>query len=206
MDLREPRSYLPTPGRPLRTEGIRFSGPGVEAWLEILRGDPVFDFAGKNSAGPLRRSLRRLRELVRQQREGSEWEIHLVLTGLLGELAACRRVFSESEAEPPPAVARVLNAVLGNPARDWKARELAALAGVSYSRLREQFRAARRQTLHEFLQRTRLDLARQLLGNRRLSIKQIAARLNFSSEFYFSHFFRRATGMSPSQFRDGCRA
>lgn len=108
---------------------------------------------------------------------------------------------------PPPAVARVLQRpVLGNPARDWKARELAALAGVSYSRLREQFRAARRQTLHEFLQRTRLDLARQLLGNRRLSIKQIAARLNFSSEFYFSHFFRRATGMSPSQFRDGCRA
>jgi hypothetical protein len=31
----------------------------------------------------------------------------------------------------------VVEVVLANPARDWKARELATLAGVSYSRLRE---------------------------------------------------------------------
>lgn len=206
LDLREPRSYLPASGRPLLSEGIRFSGPGVEAWLEMLRGEPVFDFPRKVGASPLRRSLRRLRALLKHRREGYEWEIHLVLTGLLGELAASRRVFSASKSGVPPAVARVIEAVVANPARDWKARELAPLAGVSYSRLRELFLATQRQTLHAFLQRTRLDQARQLLGDRRLSIKQVAERLNFSSEFYFSHFFRRATGMSPSQFREGCRA
>lgn len=206
LDLREPRSYLPASGRPLLSEGIRFSGPGVEAWLEMLCGDPVFTFSGKGGASPLRRSLRRLRDLLRHRREGYEWEIHLELTGLLGELAASRRIFSASREQAPLAVARVLEVVLANPARDWKARELAALAGVSYSRLRGQFRATQRQTLHAFLQRTRLDQARQLLGDRRLSIKQVAGRLNFSSEFYFSHFFRRATGTSPKQFRDGCRA
>ena len=206
LDLREPRSYLPAPGGPLLSEGIRFSGPGVEAWLEGLCGDPAFDFPGKAGAGPLRRSLRRLRDLLKKRREGFEWEIHLVLTGLLGELAACRRIFSETRAGAPPAVVRVIEVVLANPVRDWRARELAALSGVSYSRLREQFLATQRQTLHAFLQRTRLDQARQLLGDRRLSIKQVAERLHFSSEFYFSHFFRRATGMSPSQFRGGCRA
>lgn len=206
LDLREPRSYLPAPGRPLLSEGIRFSGPGVEAWLEVLCGDPAFDLPGKAAAGPLRRSLRRLRDLLKNRREGYEWEIHLVLTGLLGELAACRRIFSESRAGAPPAVVRVIEVVLANPGRDGRARELAALSGVSYSRLREQFIATQRQTLHAFLQRTRLDQARQLLGDRRLPIKQVAERLHFSSEFYFSHFFRRATGMSPSQFREGCRA
>ncbi|MST95262.1 MAG: AraC family transcriptional regulator [Pedosphaera sp.] len=206
LDLREPRIYLPAPGRPLLSQGIRFRGPGVEAWLEMMRGDPVFDFSGKPGASPLRRSLRRLRDLLRHRREGCEWGIHLVLTGLLGDLAANRRMFSASRAGAPPAVARVIEVVLANPARDWKALELAALAGVSYSRLREQFRAAQRQTLHAFLQQTRLDQARQLLGDRRLSIKQVAERLNFSSEFYFSHFFRRATGMSPRQFRDSSRA
>ena len=206
LDLREPRSYLPDPGRPLRSEGIRFSGPGVEAWLEMLRGDPVFEFPGKGGASPLRRSQRRLRDLLRHRREGYEWEIHLVLTGLLGELGAGRRIFSASRVEAPPAVARVIEIVLANPARDWKALELAALAGVSYSRLREQFLRTQRQTLHEFLQRTRLDQARQLLGDRRLSIKQIAERLRFSSEFYFSHFFRKASGRSSSRFRDSCRA
>jgi AraC-like DNA-binding protein len=206
LDLREPRSYLPASGRPLLTEGIRFSGPGIEAWLEMLCGDPIFDFPEKAGAGPLRRSLRRLRDLLQHRREGCDWEIHLVLTALLGELAASRQVFSAYRAGAPPAVARVIKVVLANPTRDWKALELAALAGVSYSRLREQFLATQRQTLHAFLQRTRLDQARQLLGDRHLSIKQVAERLHFSSEFYFSHFFRRATGMSPSQFREGCRA
>jgi AraC-like DNA-binding protein len=31
--------------------------------------------------------------------------------------------------------------------------------------------------------------------------EEVAARLHFSSEFYFSHFFRKASGMSPTQFR-----
>jgi len=57
------------------------------------------------------------------------------------------------------------------------------------------------ETLHDFLQRTRLDEARRLLGDPTLTIKEVAARLHFSSEFYFSHFFRKASGMSPTQFR-----
>jgi AraC-like DNA-binding protein len=31
---------------------------------------------------------------------------------------------------------------------------------------------------------------------KRLSIKGVAGTLNFSSEFYFSHFFRHHTGMT----------
>lgn len=96
---------------------------------------------------------------------------------------------------------RVLDAVLSAPSRDWQASELAAVAAVSYSRLRTLFKASQQETLHDFLQRTRLDEARQLLCDHRLSVKDIAARLNFSSEFYFSHFFRCATGMSPTRFR-----
>jgi len=34
-----------------------------------------------------------------------------------------------------------------------------------------------------------------------LSIKEIAAELGFGSEFYFSRFFRRHTGMAPRDYR-----
>jgi AraC-like DNA-binding protein len=63
------------------------------------------------------------------------------------------------------------------------------------------FKASRSETLHDFLQRSRLAEARRLLGDTRLTIKEVAARLHFSSEFYFSHFFRRVSGMSPSEYR-----
>ena len=95
---------------------------------------------------------------------------------------------------------------VAEPARDWRARELAGVAGVSDSRLRDHFQSARGETLHEFLQRTRLDLARRLLGDQHLAIKEVAQRLDFSSEFHFSRFFRRGAGMSPTQFRERSRA
>jgi AraC-like DNA-binding protein len=40
-----------------------------------------------------------------------------------------------------------------------------------------------------------------LLSDQRLQIKEIAQRLHFASDYYFSYFFRQKTGMSPTEFR-----
>jgi AraC-like DNA-binding protein len=202
VDLRQPRSYLPADGKPLRTEGARFSGPGVEAWLELVGPDPAFTLP----AGLLRLRLKRLRRLVERRLPECDWQVHAELTALWGDLLAARRVFTLSKATVLPPVARVLDAVFANPARDWQAQELASIAAISYSRLRYHFHRVRGETLHAFLQRTRLDLARRLLSDRRLTIKEVAQRLHFSSEFHFSRFFRRGAGMSPTEFRERCRA
>ena len=103
-------------------------------------------------------------------------------------------------------------------ARDWTERfkrarplnqhfeELMALHNTTIPETYEiqdrMFREFRTESIHEFLQRTRLDQARQLLCDERLAVKEVSARLNFSSEFYFSRFFRKHTGMSPRQFRE----
>ncbi len=197
LDLRQSRTYLPDTGKTIRTNGVRFSGPGVEAWLELLGPDPVFVLP----AGGLRQRLARLRRLVETRPPQHEWDIHFELTALWGVLLEARRAFDELERSIPPAVARVLETVFANPVRDWQVSELAALAAVSYSCLRVQFKKTQGETLHTFLQRTRLDAAKRTLGDHRLTIKEVAQKLNFSSEFYFSHFFHRGTGMSPTQFR-----
>ena len=202
VDLRHPRIYLPDNGKTLRTEGVRFSGPGAEAWLELLGTDPVFT----PPAGTLRLRLGRLRRLVQRRPPQYEWAVHSELTDLWGGLQAARGEFIMHKTTLPPPVARVLDAVFADPARDWRARDLAVVAGVSYSRLRDHFQSARGETLQKFLQRTRLDLSRRLLSDRRLAIKEVAQRLNFSTEFHFSRFFRRGTGMSPSRFRERSRA
>lgn len=202
VNLRQARNYLPAGGRTLRTEGVRFNGPGVESWLDSLGSDPVFTLP----SGVLHRRLGRLRRLLQGRAPQFEWRIHTELTALWGELLAARRVFTVPRTAVPPPVARVLDAVFADPARDWRAQELAGLAGVSYSRLRDHFLESQGETLHAFIQMTRLDLARRLLGDRRLAIKEIAQRLNFSSESHFSRFFHRGAGMSPTRFRERCRA
>jgi len=112
-----------------------------------------------------------------------------------------RNLLVSPHAELPAPVVRVLNAISANPLRDWKAKELALVGKVSYSGLRDLFKKSGQGTIHQHIQRVRLDQARLLLADRRLSVKDVAAQLSFSNEFYFSYFFRHQTGMSPTEFR-----
>mgnify|MGYP000371503005 CR=1 FL=1 len=202
IDLAKPRAYLPDAGQCVVTEGVRFGGPDLPLWLEALGGGGAFAFeASPRDFAALRAAQGRLASLVRRRAQGWEWDVHLELTRMLGWLLRARGVLPTPPPEPPAPVARVLNAVWASPRRRWRARDLAAVARVSYSVLREQFRAARRETLHDFLHRTRVDQARLLLGDPRLSVKEVARRLDFPSEYAFSHYFRYATGTSPSAFR-----
>jgi len=200
VDLRQPRTYVPARGKKLVTAGFRFSGLGLAAWQEMLGAHPAFTFDAAGDFMLVRRAQRELLRLVTRRPTGYEWRAHELIQQVLGRLLAQRKVLDAPGPTPEP-VRRVLDAVLADPTRDWRVRELAAIAGVSYSGLRALFKSTQHESIHEFLQRTRLDQARMLLGDPRLAIKEVAQRLNFSSEFYFSHFFRDASGVSPSQFR-----
>lgn len=200
IDMIKPRSYLPSPGVRLKICGIRFGGPGLDAWHDVLGGNHQAEFQLQELHG-IRQAKREVQRLVNRQPSGWEWRVHRVLTEIMGQLLFARRLLISPQADLPKPVLRVLDAVSSNPDRDWKARELARVARVSYSSLRQLFRATQQETLHSFLQRHRADRSRQLLADPQLSIKEVAEHLSFSSEFYFSHFFRKNTGMSPSQFR-----
>jgi len=200
VDMSRPRTYLPSPKRHLTIAGFRFGGPSLEFWHEEIRGDENSEFALEDF-GFVKRTQAELLRLVRRQPVGWEWQVHVQITNMLGRLLMVRNLLVSPQAELPAPVVRVLNAIASNPLRDWKAMELASVGRVSYSSLRALFQKTGQGTIHQHIQRARLDQARQLLADERLSIKDVAAQLNFSSEFYFSHFFRHHTGMSATEFR-----
>ncbi len=200
VDMSKPRTYAPAMKKHLTITGFRFGGPGLEFWHEELRGDATSEFI-LNDFGVLKRTYTELVRLVRRRPTGWEWQVHVVITNLLGKLLMSRSLLASPHAELPVPVVRALNAIAANPFRDWKAKELATVAKVSYSGLRALFHSVKQGTIHQHIQRARLDQARLLLADERLSVKDVAAQLNFSSEFYFAHFFRRGAGMSPSEFR-----
>lgn len=199
-DMCKPRTYLPAANKHLTITGFRFGGPALEVWHEELRGHATSEFI-LDDFGFVRRTYAELLRLVRRRPKGWEWQVHVEITIMLGKLLMSRNLLDSPHAELPMPVVRVLNAIAANPFRDWKAKELATVAKVSYSGLRALFHSAGQGTIHQQIQRARLDQARLLLADERLSVKDVAAQLNFSSEFYFSHFFRHGAGMSPSEFR-----
>lgn len=45
--------------------------------------------------------------------------------------------------------------------------------------------------------------AKVLLDNPKNTVKDVAESLNFSDQFHFSHFFKKSTGKTPTQYRKG---
>ena len=48
----------------------------------------------------------------------------------------------------------------------------------------------------------KVETAKRLLLYSRLSVKEIAARLSFSDQYYFSNYFKRKTGAAPRTYRN----
>jgi len=59
-------------------------------------------------------------------------------------------------------------------------------------------------TFVEYLTRVRVEEAKQLLAMGSLSVLGVAEKVGYEDASYFSKIFRRATGLSPSQYRQRC--
>lgn len=79
--------------------------------------------------------------------------------------------------------------------------KLAARRGVSREAFSRRFSAMAGIAPKQFLLRAILNRACRLLLERGTKVKDAAIELGFSSEYYFSRFFRRQTGMPPGQFQ-----
>ncbi|MBT3193163.1 MAG: helix-turn-helix transcriptional regulator [Verrucomicrobia bacterium] len=89
---------------------------------------------------------------------------------------------------------------------DLRVDELANVYGTTPYTFTRVFSSATKSTPKAYLNR-RLNLAAiQLIIGSDLSMKEIAYRLRFSDEFYFSRFFKKLNGVAPSLYRKRLRA
>ncbi len=72
---------------------------------------------------------------------------------------------------------------------------------LSISQTIRRFRNAYGITPYEYLNQRRILTAKQLLQNSTLSIEEIATKTGFSDHNYFSKYFKKKVGLSPSKFR-----
>lgn len=87
-------------------------------------------------------------------------------------------------------------------AEDIRMERLVAYMGYSRSRLFELFKEETGLSPADWLARYRIKTARRLLKTSDAPISKIARACGFSSPQYFNAAFRKATGLSPSQWRE----
>ncbi len=77
----------------------------------------------------------------------------------------------------------------------------AAHVNIGYSKMRKLFKQYTGLTLGQYIAEVRANKAKDLLSNTELPIGEIALKLGFSNEEYFSTYFKRITGGSPLAYR-----
>ena len=159
-----------------------------------------------------RAMLRRLCELLRHAPQPCRREAGHALADLLLAARAAQadavdwvaRAYGRSERHRRNVVARLLCArsrILNAPFAAHDLRALAAVARYSPSHFLRSFRDVFGMTPHELLTQTRLQLARDLIRDGRLAICEIAASVGYESRHAFSRSFKRATGVTATDFR-----
>ena len=78
---------------------------------------------------------------------------------------------------------------------------LAEKVGLSPFHFIRTFKKETGFTPHEYLVRTRIDMAKYLLKNTQMSVKDICFATGFSSESVFCSAFKKSVGMSPNLYR-----
>ena len=79
--------------------------------------------------------------------------------------------------------------------------DLAGMLGCSGDLFSRRFHAVFGESPKKYLQKELFFRAALLLVDPGMNVKEVAGALGFSSEFYFSKFFKRLSGMSPSEYR-----
>lgn len=97
--------------------------------------------------------------------------------------------------------ARVFELIESRLSADLRLENLAEAYGASVQTFSRRFTKALRQNPKTYLNARLNQRAVQRVLRTSLTMKEIAAELRFSDEYYFSRFFRKMNGDSPSRYR-----
>lgn len=138
----------------------------------------------------------------------TQQDLQELVSGFLQDLPLIdERVSPPDPTEPPPspspdraqAIHRFLTANLHC---GLSLKDLAKFLGYSEKYCSDLFQSIMGEPFSLSVKRLRIERATQWLRHTDSSQAKIAAHLGFSDQFAFSHFFKKAVGCSPTEFRN----
>ena len=78
--------------------------------------------------------------------------------------------------------------------------------GMSSPQLATSFKRDTGKSLKEFINAKLVERAKNEIAYTDARVKEVASRLRFRDEFYFSRYFKSKTGYSPQKYRERLQA
>ncbi|WP_168735769.1 AraC family transcriptional regulator [Cohnella fermenti] len=125
---------------------------------------------------------------------------HIRFQAILYELLA-QQSAGRQEPESDPAIEQIISYLHQAYSEEIEFDRLAQEANLSRWQYDRMFRTITGQSPARYLSAIRIEEAKKLLASSSLRVGEIASRVGFRDEFYFSRRFRQSTGLSPSEYQ-----
>lgn len=155
---------------------------------------------------PVQRQIARIREEIETCRPGYHLEVSNMVFSLLIELIRMRSpslsgVAKSSSKKSENAVSRAKQYIAENFASPLTLEQVAWHVRLSREHLARLFQVVSGQTVFDYLAGQRLEAAKVHLCNPNLAVTEVARRSGFSSSSLFCRTFKKATKVTPLQYR-----
>lgn len=175
--------------------------------LELIFENGLFCHFGENEVIAIDKTykieeqLREIAEEVARQPYQHLISIHARIALILVEINRSRRTSGAEIWKPDALFLKFLEMIRGNFDKNYSVAQFAELLNTTEFRLNEQSRLHTGKTAQQVIYSLLISEARRLLTHEKLIVKEVAFQLGFSDPFYFSNFFKKHTGLSPSRYQ-----
>ena len=189
-----------------RPEAIKYSlGRELEQLFSLMGNSPCLPVADHFGIISL---FDEALEEAEQRRLGYEWVLQSLVPRIL--VAAARAIELDQKPsavkaapslEEDPGMARIEEYIQANLEKHINSGDMAKFMKLSEKQVSGIIFRNRGLTAKKFITLSKLKRAKELLASTDKPIKEIAANLGFSSEYYFNSVFKLYTGCPPGLFR-----
>ncbi len=99
-------------------------------------------------------------------------------------------------------IGQIQNYIQANLSGDVSLTAIAEKVHFNPSYLSRYYKQMTGQNLLDYIQSKKLEAAVHLMMHTNLKLNEIAARVGFDSQSYFTTFFKKKTGISPQEYRN----
>lgn len=182
---------------------IGFDGVDIESWMiseYCSKESPVFKVGINNEIVAL---FRKAIEVANEERDLYQRVLGGLVNYLIGLMCSIDKNISVKSDDFSSKIeyACVLMQELID--QSVSMQDIARKSGMGYSLFRKLFKEQMHHAPAQYFQNLKIQKAIELLTSTAMPIKEIAYRLNFETPAYFSAQFKKQTGKSPSEYREG---
>jgi len=153
------------------------------------------------STGAITYTFRSRTKYLSQLMEMSEYE--QIKTWFLEKiLEACRTISSENKVKDASLVGKAKTYIDSHFGKDISLEDVSRSVDISPYYFSKLFKDETGENFIEYLTNVRIQEAKHLLQNRKLSIKEVCVDSGYSDPNYFSRIFKKYVGVTPSEYRE----